>query len=140
MLEASFLILSIVYLLLVLFAIPLVVQMWRAAKKMATALEELNESLPGILKNLEDITSNLGSTTDVINREMASFTLLGNKVRALLACSDAAERMLLNLLRTPLTETSRTVRAVIKGIGVFLHTYALLKSEDSAGSDKRCQK
>ena len=56
-LEISVVILSFVFLLIAVLSVPFLLQIWRTAKSMATTLQMLNESLPGILKNLEEITT-----------------------------------------------------------------------------------
>ncbi len=68
MLETKTVILSVAFFFVLLFLILFLGQMWRTSKNMATALEALNKNLPEILANLEKITANINSTTDMIKR------------------------------------------------------------------------
>lgn len=136
MLETSFFILSVVFLLLVGFFIPLFLQMWRASKNMATALESLNKSLPGILKNLEEITSNISRATSLLEKEMESLSLLGNKIRAITALCEDVERLLQLGVKRPVLEALRSARGLLKGVRVFFDVlYA--KREPHEG-DRQC--
>ncbi|MDO9586029.1 MAG: hypothetical protein Q7I93_06055 [Syntrophales bacterium] len=119
MLEISFAILSVVFLLLIVFSIPLFRQMWRAAKNMAVALESLNQSLPGILKNMEEITANINSATYMLNKEMEGISALGRKIREMLAFAEDMERILRRGVKLPLLVTLKTARGVLKGLRVF---------------------
>ncbi len=137
MLETSFFILSIVFLLMVLFSIPLFFMGWRALKNLVMALEEFNKKLPGILQNAEAISVNLKSTADTINRETASLSLLGDKIRTFAVLCDDIEKILLTGVKIPLVETCKTARAVLKGAQVFLHTYAA-KTKEPQGGKGQC--
>ena len=137
MLETSFIILSMVFLVLVVFSAPLFWQMWRAAKNMTTALETLNQSLPEILKNLEDISKNISSTTIMINKEVEGIAVLGNKIRAILEIGETVERILRRGIKPPLFETYRTLRGVLKGVRVFFDVL-FSKSGSSEGEKGPC--
>jgi hypothetical protein len=119
MLEISFVILSLVFFLLVVFSAPLFWQMWRAAKNMAAALESLNQSLPSILKNMEEITANINNTTYMLNKEMEGISILGRKIREMLAFTEDMERILRGGIKLPLLETLKTARGVLRGLRVF---------------------
>ena len=119
MLETSFVILSVVFFLLVIFSAPLFWQMWRAAKNMAVALELLNQSLPGILKNIEEITTNINSATYMLNKEMEGISILGQKIREMLAFTEDMEQIFRRSIKLPLLETLKTARGVLRGLRVF---------------------
>lgn len=118
--ETCFIILNVVIIILVLCFIPLFWQIWRAAKNMATALAELNRSLPRILKNLEDITTDINSATRILCREAESLSLLGNKVRGILALGEDVEQILSREVKIPLLEIFKTCRGIMKGMGAFM--------------------
>jgi uncharacterized protein YoxC len=69
-LEISVAILSIVFLLIAVLSVPFLLQIWRTAKGITTTLHMLNESLPGILKNLEEITTNINKATHTVNEQI----------------------------------------------------------------------
>ena len=133
MLETSFIILSVVFLVLVVFSAPLFWQMWRAAKNMATALETLNQSLPEILKNLEDISKNINSATIMINKEVEGLAILGGKIRSILEIGETAERILRWGIKPPLMQTYRTLRGVLKGVQVFFDVLSSRRQGSGGG-------
>ena len=121
MLETSFLILSLAFLLMALFSIPIFWQLWQTAKKMTAAMETLNKSLPGILKNLEGITCNLSSASEVIRREVEVLAALGRNIRAVLEMAKGVEGLVREGVRKlPITEKIKTARSLWKGFRVFL--------------------
>ena len=130
MLETSFIILSLVFLLLVAFSFPLFWQMWRTAKNMAASLESLNQSLPNILKNLEEITTNVSSATYMLKKEVEGLSLLGDKIRKITELGTDVERMLCASVKNPLWETFKTARALLKGLHVFFDVLYSYKESD----------
>lgn len=120
MLETKSVILSAALLLVFVFLILALWQMWRTAKNMATALEEINKTLPEILANLEGITANIHSATDMIKHETEEFAVLSMRVRAFLGLIGNVETILLQGLQIPLGEKLKTARGLLKGIRVFL--------------------
>lgn len=66
-LEISMVILSIVVLLVAAFSIPFLLQIWRTTKSITETLHMLNQSLPGILRNLEEITTTINRATHTVN-------------------------------------------------------------------------
>jgi uncharacterized protein YoxC len=128
MLETKAVILSVAFFLVFLFLILFLWQMWRTAKNMATALEVLNKNLPEILANLEEITANINSATDLLKREAEEFTLISRKVRAFLGVVTDVEEILLQGVKLPLVETLKTTRGLLKGVKVFFNVL-MLKDE-----------
>ena len=127
-LEISFVILSVVFLLLIGFSIPVFLQIWRAAKNMAEALESLNQRLPGILKNIEEITANINSTYDMLHTEVEGFSAISRRIRDLLSFTEDAEQIFRQGVKLPILETLKTARGIVKGLSVFFH---VLHAKDS---------
>jgi hypothetical protein len=123
MLETKSVILSAALLLALVFLILALWQMWRTAKNMATALEALNKDLPEILANLEGITANIHSATDMLKHEAEEFTLLSRKVRAFLGLVTDLEEIVLQGVRLPLVETLKTARGLLRGGRVFFNVF-----------------
>jgi uncharacterized membrane protein YdfJ with MMPL/SSD domain len=125
MLETKSVILSAALLLALVFLILALWQMWRTAKNMATALEEVNRTLPEILANMREITANINSATDMIRHEAEGFVVLSRKVRSFLGLVTDLEGIVLQGVRLPLVETLKTARGLLKGgrafLNVFLH-------------------
>jgi len=135
MVETKAVIWSVAFFVVILLLILFLWQMWRTAKNMATALEELNKTLPEILANMQEITANIHSATDMIRHEAEEFVVLSQKVRAFLGLVNDLEITLLQGVKVPLTETLKTARGLLKGIGVFLSVF-LQQGENRQGEGK----
>ena len=81
-LEIALLILVIILIVLMIFCIPILLQIWRISKDLSITLQTLNQSLPLILKNLEEITTNVNSSTAVINQKIQNFANASNRQSA----------------------------------------------------------
>jgi uncharacterized protein YoxC len=128
MLEISLVLLVIILILLVIFCIPILLQIWRVLKDVKITLEMLNRSMPTILKNLEDITTNVNSSTAILRRRIQDFSQIAD--RSQLIINDVIDNIQCFApiaMRLPIFRTIRNVAAVIKGIHVFMDV--LLKKE-----------
>ncbi len=128
-LEVGVFILGIVFLLLVVFSIPFLLQLWRSAKSITTTLHMLNESLPGILKNLEEITTNINKATYTVNEQIEGLSLVTRRIQGFLSIVTDIENILRAGLRLPVFKTIRNVVAVVTGVKVFLKVF--LSSRES---------
>jgi uncharacterized protein YoxC len=120
-LEVCLIIVGIAILLLAIFCIPILINLWRTTKNIAVTLETLNSSLPMILKNLEEITTNINSSTTVANREIQNIS--GTIGRFQLVMSDVVDNIQ-NIapivVKSPAFRSVKNVIAVAKGIRAFL--------------------
>jgi uncharacterized protein YoxC len=123
MLETKSVILSVALLLVLIFLILALWQMWRTAKNMAMALEEINKTLPEILTNMQEIMANVNIATDMIRHEAEEFVVLSRKVRAFLGLVTDVEEILLQGVRLPLARTLKTARGLLRGGRVFLNVF-----------------
>ena len=120
-LEIALVILVIILILLVIFCIPILLQIWRTSKDLAMTLQTLNQSLPTILKNMEEITTNINSSTAALNRRIQNFSNTAG--RAQLIISDIIDNIQCFApiaMKLPILQTIRNVVAVVKGIRVFI--------------------
>jgi uncharacterized protein YoxC len=124
--------LSAFFLLIAVFSIPLLLQLWRAAKNMALTLQLLNQNLPGILKNFEEITTNANRTTTIVTREVEGLSLTLRKVHGTLGLLFGIEEIVRRNLHLAFARRVRTSVAVAKGVRVFLE---YLLSRRSATAD-----
>jgi len=122
-LNISLVVLSVVVLLIALFSIPFLLQIWRTTKGIAETLELLNKSLPGILKNLEEITTNINRASSKVNDQIDGVSAALGKVQAVVGFVLDLERILLAGIRFPLIRSMGTGVALIKGIRVFLDVF-----------------
>lgn len=129
-LEISVVILSIVFLLIAVFSVPFLLQIWRTAKSMATTIDMLNESLPGILKNLDEITTNINRATHTVNEQIEGFSLIARRIQGLLGIVSDIENILNVGARLPVLKSIRNAFAVLTGVKVFLKVFL---------SSRRCE-
>ena len=123
-LEIYLLILVIIFILLVIFCIPILLQIWRTSKDLTMTLQTLNQSLPTILSNLEEITTSINKSTAAVNRKIQNFS---NTVdRSQLIISDIIDNIqcfATIVMKSPIFQTIRNVAAVVKGIRVFIDVF-----------------
>ena len=113
-------VLSVAVLLIVVFSIPFFLQLWRTAKSMSLTLQLLNQSLPGILKNVEEITANANRATTIVGREVEELSLTIRKLQGTLGLLVGVEEIVRRNLNLAFVQKVRTSMAVAKGIRVFL--------------------
>ena len=128
-LEASLVVLSIVFLLIVVLSIPFLLQIWRTAKNISITLHMLNESLPGILKNLEEITTNINKATRTVNEQVEGLSLIAKRVQSIFGIVMDVENVLRAGVGIPAFKTLRNAVAIFTGVKVFLKVF--LSSRDS---------
>jgi uncharacterized protein YoxC len=123
-LEIVLIILGIAFLLLVIFCIPILLQIWRTAKDITITLETLNKSLPLLLKNLEDITTNINNSTTVVNREIQSFSMTADRIHSVVSdIVDDMESITPLAIKSPLFQKLKNAVAIVKGIRVFIDAF-----------------
>ena len=122
-LEGSVVILSILFLLIAVFSVPFLLQLWRTAKSMTATLHMLNESLPGILKNLEEITTNINKATRTVNEQIEGLSLVARRIQGLLGIVSDIENILHVGARLPILRSVRNAFAVLTGAKVFLKVF-----------------
>jgi len=123
MIYTSLVILSLTLLIIALLSVPVVAQIWRTTKGMAETLELLNKSLPGILKNLEEITVNINRATYKVNDQIDGVSLAIGKIQAVVGFIVDVERILLTGIRFPIIRSMGTGLALLKGLRVFMDTF-----------------
>jgi uncharacterized protein YoxC len=119
-LDIVLIILSVFFLLVACLSIPFFLQIWRTAKSMATTLQVLNQDLPVIMKNLEEITTNINRTTATVHRQVEDFSLMVSRIQGTLGLVAGMEEILRRNVRLNFVQKMRTSVAVVKGVRVFL--------------------
>ncbi|MCX5845617.1 MAG: DUF948 domain-containing protein [Deltaproteobacteria bacterium] len=122
-LEISVAILSIVFLLIAVLSIPFLLQIWRTAKGITETLHMLNESLPGILKNLEEITANINKATHTVNEQIEGLSLVARRIQGLMSIVLDVENILRAAVRLPVFKTLRNALAVATGVKAFMKVF-----------------
>jgi uncharacterized protein YoxC len=111
---------SIVFLLIAAFSIPFLLQIWRTTKGVTETLQMLNESLPGILRNLEEITTNINKATHTVNEQIDGLTVVAKRIQGVLGAVTDIENLLRAGIGLPVFKTLRNTIAVVTGVKVFL--------------------
>jgi uncharacterized protein YoxC len=119
-LEIMVAIMAVAVLLFALFSIPSLLQIRRTAEAIAVTLKALNESLPGILKNLEHITANINQTTLTVNRRVEGLSDSFLKLQKTLIYLADLGQIVQTGVRIPFLNTLMSLAAVVKGVRVFL--------------------
>jgi predicted PurR-regulated permease PerM len=131
--EIALFILVIILIVLVIFCIPVILQIWRISKNLYITLQTLNQSLPLILKNLEEITTNVNSSSTLINKKIQSFAGASNRSSLLL--NDIINNMQYFApiaLKLPIFRIIRNVVAVAKGMRVFVEVLLNKEKDESS--------
>ncbi|MDZ4165069.1 MAG: DUF948 domain-containing protein [Smithellaceae bacterium] len=129
-LEITVVILGVALLLIVVFAVPFLLQLWRSAKNAAVTLEILNQRLPSILANLEEITLNVRKTTAAVNGRVEEVSAAIQKVQGFVSLVGGVNPLFLLRPRGFIGKL-RTIMALFKGINAFL--YVLRTGEKAPG-------
>ena len=120
-LDKALIILVSILIVLVIFCIPVLLQIWRTSKDISKTLQTLNQSFPLILKNLEEITTNVNSSSALINKKIQSFA--GSSNLSNLLMSDIINNIQYwapIALKLPIFRIIRNVVAAAKGMRVFV--------------------
>jgi len=118
--EIILIILSAVFLLFAVFSIPFLIQIWRTAKGMAETLQHLNHGLPVIMKNLEEITTNINRTTTTVQRQVVELSLTLRRIQGIVGVFLGLEEVLRRRMSFPFARTVMTSLAVVKGVRAFV--------------------
>ena len=113
-------VLSFAFLLVAVLSIPFFLQLWRTAKSLTLTLQMLNQNLPVILKNLEEMTTNANRTTAIVSREVEDLSLTVRRLQGTLGLLVSIEELVRRNLHLAFSHKVRTSIAVAKGVGVFL--------------------
>jgi len=120
-LELGLIIFGSALLLLVLFCIPILLKLWRAASDVTVTLQALNERLPVILKNLEEISTNINNSTTAINGEVQGYAATSDRFRTVMNdVVHGIELITPFAVKSPLFRKLTEVMALVKGVKAFL--------------------
>jgi len=118
--ETFLIALSVAVVLIAVFSIPFFLQLWRTAKSMTLTLQLLNQNRPGILKILEEITTNANRTTAIVTREVEELSRTIRKLQGTLGLLVGIEEIVRRNIHLTFAHKVRTSMAVAKGARVFL--------------------
>ena len=123
-LEIGLVILGIILILLVSSYIFILLKILRTSEDITITLQTLNQSLPTILKNLEEITTNINNSTAAVNRRIQNFSNTADRSQLIISdIIDNIQCFAPIAMKLPIFQTIRNVTAVIKGIRVFIDVF-----------------
>ena len=120
--ETGLIVIGVALLLLVVLSIPILLKLWRAAKDVTVTLQALNERLPAILKNMEEISANINQSTTAINQSVQDYAVTVRRLHEVMGTVANGLGIFSPLaLRMPLFRTVASVIPLVKGFSVFLN-------------------
>ena len=123
-LEIVLIIFGIAFLLLAIFCIPILMQIWQTSKRLTITLEALNKSLPLLLKNMEDITTNINNSTTVVDREIQGFSRTADRIHLIINdIVDDVQSITPSAIKSPLFLKMKNAVAMVKGVSVFVDAF-----------------
>jgi hypothetical protein len=118
-LETGLIILNVIFLLIAAFSIPFLLQFCRMTKNIAITLQTLNRSLPLIMRNIEEITANIVSATDIVNTRVEGLSSAIKKLQSVLEVAANLE----TVIKLPFFKTLTILSATLKGARAFLNVF-----------------
>ena len=119
--ETVLILIGVALLLLVIFSIPILWKLWRAANDVTVTLQALNERLPAILKNMEDISANINDSTTAINGQVQKYSATAERFHVVIKeVAGGIETISPLILHSPLFQKISALMPVMKGVRVFL--------------------
>ena len=132
-LEIALLILVSILIVVVIFCIPLLLQIWRISKDLTMTLQTFNQSLPLILKNLEEITTNVNSSAAIVNKKLQNFTSPSSMSGFLLTdIINNIQYLAPMALKFPIFRIIKNIVAVAKGMRVFVEVLLNKEKEEKS--------
>jgi len=113
--------LSVAFLIFAGLCVPFLIQILRTAREMAFTLQLLNQRLPLIMKNLEEITTNLNQTSITVHRQVEEISMTVRRIQGIIGIFLGVEEVLRRRMSFPLARTLRTSMAIGRGVQVFVN-------------------
>ena len=123
-LEIGLIILGTAIVLLMIFCIPILLQIWHTSKHLTITLEALNKSLPLLLKNMEDITTNINNSTTAVDGTIQGFSRTADRIHLIVSdIVDDVQRITPSAIKSPLFLKLKNAVAMVKGVRVFVDAF-----------------
>jgi uncharacterized protein YoxC len=120
---------SVAVLLIAVLLVPVLLQLRTAVQNMSQTFQTLNQSLPAILKNLEEITTQINRTSTIVSREVDELSALLKRLRGTLGILVGIEEIVRRNVNLAFVRKVRTSAALAKGVQVFLAQLMTRKPE-----------
>ncbi|MHB8090386.1 MAG: DUF948 domain-containing protein [Syntrophales bacterium] len=132
--EMILLIVSLAFFVIAGYAVWTLIQIRKTSLSVAETLDSVNQSLPVIMKNLEEITTRMNKVTNTVERRVDDFSSTFEKINGAMNFYLGKEQLFRQQVGIPVANVFRTYGAVVKGISVFLD---YLKTGSPSGNPNR---
>jgi len=123
--EIAWVIIAGAVLLLVLFCIPVLLKLRRLASEAQTTLQLINQNLPSILKNVEEITVDINTSTNAIRHQVQQYADTAGRFHGMVDGTVRGLEWVAGLpMRTPLYGKISQLMPVLKGVRAFVNVFA----------------
>ncbi|OPY13264.1 MAG: hypothetical protein A4E66_00833 [Syntrophus sp. PtaB.Bin001] len=106
--------------LIIIFVLPLLYQLWRTVDQFNITLRTLNQRLPSILANMEEITGNLNEATRNVNTQINELSSAFQRAYALFNTIRSVEQAVQSRMRFSLSCLLRNALPLFKGAQAFI--------------------
>jgi len=109
-------------LLMIILVIPFLYQLWLTVKQLTITLCNLNERLPAILKNLEEITGNMNEASQNVNARITELSVAFQRAHAFLNTVQSVEQVVRSRIGFPFLRVFQNALPLLKGSQAFCRT------------------
>ena len=110
---------AVVLLVAVIASVPLMIQLYKTMRGISITLEILNQSLPPIMRNLEEITAHINDATVTASQRIEDISHTVKRIRSVFRVFIAIEEILRGGFGQILQKRVKTASALGKGVRVF---------------------
>lgn len=118
-LETGLFILILLLAVFLIFAVPVLYQLYNSAKRASATLEALNRSLPLILTNLEEITTNMNKASRNVHDQVESLARAAERYQGIIGAIGGARGLFTVNTALSLLGKIGLIGAFLKGLKVF---------------------
>lgn len=123
--EIAWVVIAAAVLLLALFCIIVLIRLRGVAKEAQSSLQILNERLPGILKNIEEITVDINTSTNAVRTQVQQYADTAARFHGMVDGTVRGLEWVAGLpMRTPLYGKISQLMPLLKGIRAFINVFA----------------
>ena len=123
--EIAWVVIAAAVLLLVIFCIFVLIRLRGVAKEAQSSLQILNERLPGILKNIEEITVDINTSTNAVRTQVQQYADTAARFHGMVDGTVRGLEWVAGLpMRTPLYGKISQLMPLLKGLRAFINVFA----------------
>jgi uncharacterized protein YoxC len=121
-LEIVMLLICLAFLAIAAYTVPLLVQIRKTAARAEETLCGINQKLPLIVQNLEEITANMNKVAARAGQQVDDLSLTVEKINSAVNFYLEKELYFRQQVSIPIADTFRNYGALVKGIRAFVDT------------------